>query len=548
MKTKKLLLLTLVFGVSMSLFSGTYTITQNDVISLTSGYVNNMNEVWNVQSTVTDKPLKINYLIGTEFGHDYVIIKSVDNQGIATTLLTLSGTKSGFVSTIIPNGKAQIIFTSDGSVSNYGNPNAYLGLDISFTVDNDNIIQNNLHTSGYTQTDGNLYVNGKIGLGTTVPIKKLEIVDGAEGKFSFSATSCTSGYEVAQTINNTGYKLNVGSSARDYRISLNGNDKFIINSAGRVGIGTVYPSGTLDVFGNNESPSINLGFTGANQSACQYLQYDIDGHYMQFGTYGPTCSGTLFGLNLAGSTVIKMAPISTGYGLLGTRTATPLVFATSNVERVRFAANGNVGVGSNAPLAKLHINSGPNNNYAAILATSNEGNNLVVSSHNTQPHSCTVFKISHEYSNNPAYRNNGYIAFHRGSSVDGGFLEFGTNGLQRLLINSAGNVGIGTSQIPDTFKLAVAGKIIAEEVVIKLRSNWSDYVFKPDYYLMPLHQVEQFVTTNNHLPGIPSAAEVQNDGLSMGEMQNKLLQKIEELTLYIIEQDKKIKNLEERLK
>lgn len=116
------------------------------------------------------------------------------------------------------------------------------------------------------------------------------------------------------------------------------------------------------------------------------------------------------------------------------------------------------------------------------------------------------------------------------------------------ILITGGKLGVGTTQIPDSFKLAVAGKIIAEEVVVKLQSNWPDYVFKPTYELMPLHQVEQFVQANNHLPGIPSAAEVKNDGLSMGEMQNKLLQKIEELTLYMIEQDKKITNLEERLK
>ncbi|MEA4936767.1 MAG: hypothetical protein VB102_09005 [Paludibacter sp.] len=215
-------------------------------------------------------------------------------------------------------------------------------------------------------------------------------------------------------------------------------------------------------------------------------------------------------------------------------------------------ANGKIGIGTTNPLANLHINSGANNNYATILATSNEGNNLVVSSHDTQPHSCTVFKISHEYSNNPSHRNNGYIAFHRGSSENGGFLELGTSGLQRLLIDPAGRVGIGTTS-PDQM-LTVNGKIHAKEVIVDL-NVLADYVFEPDYNLMPLHKVEQFVQANKHLPGIPSASEVKNDGLSMGEMQNKLLQKIEELTLYVIDQGKtihqqnaRIKELEEKLK
>lgn len=209
---------------------------------------------------------------------------------------------------------------------------------------------------------------------------------------------------------------------------------------------------------------------------------------------------------------------------------------------------GKLGINMPVPLAKLHVNSGANNNYAAILATSNEGNNLVVSSFDTNPHSCNVFKISHEYFNNSANRKNGYISFYRGVSAEGGFLEFGTYGLPRMLIDPNGRVGIGTAAIPSEFKLAVAGKIIAEEISVKLQSAWPDYVFDENYSLKPLENVEQFVKINKHLPGIPSAVLIEENGISIGEMQQKLLQKIEELTLYIIEQDKKIKNLEEKIK
>jgi len=116
-----------------------------------------------------------------------------------------------------------------------------------------------------------------------------------------------------------------------------------------------------------------------------------------------------------------------------------------------------------------------------------------------------------------------------------GRLLFGTsNGASVMAIN-AGNVGIGTAT-PDA-KLTVNGKIHATEVIVDLAIP-ADYVFKPTYKLMPLHEVEQFVKTNSHLPEIPSAGEITKNGLSMGEMQNKLLQKVEELTLYVIEQQK----------
>lgn len=109
---------------------------------------------------------------------------------------------------------------------------------------------------------------------------------------------------------------------------------------------------------------------------------------------------------------------------------------------------------------------------------------------------------------------------------------------------NSGNVGIGTSQIPAGYKLAVNGKIICEEVKVKLSSNWPDYVFKHDYKLMPLSELKKFINDKNHLPDIPSADEVEMEGNSIGDMQSKLLLKIEELTLYLVQQHEKLEKLE----
>jgi hypothetical protein len=108
---------------------------------------------------------------------------------------------------------------------------------------------------------------------------------------------------------------------------------------------------------------------------------------------------------------------------------------------------------------------------------------------------------------------------------------------ERLTINADGYVGIGTT-IPDQM-LTVNGTIHAKEVIVTVDIP-ADYVFHPSYNLMPLHDVEQYVKINSHLPEIPSAAEIIKKGMSIGEMQNKLLQKIEELTLYMIKQQKEI--------
>lgn len=114
---------------------------------------------------------------------------------------------------------------------------------------------------------------------------------------------------------------------------------------------------------------------------------------------------------------------------------------------------------------------------------------------------------------------------------------------QNNILEIAGNVGIGTNTT-NGYNLAVGGNMIAEEIVVKLRTNWPDYVFHKDYKISDIDELENFIDANGHLPNIPNANEVTNKGVNVGEMQAKLLEKIEELTLYLIEQNKKIKELE----
>jgi len=122
---------------------------------------------------------------------------------------------------------------------------------------------------------------------------------------------------------------------------------------------------------------------------------------------------------------------------------------------------------------------------------------------------------------------------------DGGAGGLGTR--DRMVINKDGFVGIGT--INPQSLLAVAGKITAQEVEVTM-TGWADFVFADDYYLRPLTEVEQFINANRHLPDVPSEAEVLQNGVNVGEMSATLLQKIEELTLYIIDLNKRIAELE----
>ncbi|AEV97009.1 hypothetical protein A4D02_18420 [Niastella koreensis] len=110
-------------------------------------------------------------------------------------------------------------------------------------------------------------------------------------------------------------------------------------------------------------------------------------------------------------------------------------------------------------------------------------------------------------------------------------------------INDVGQVGIGTSSF-GSFKLAVEGKIGAREIRVTAQNPWPDYVFGNGYKLKSLTSLEEYIKKNNRLPNMPSAEEVKNNGLEVGQMNTRVVEKIEELTLYIIALNKKIEMLE----
>ena len=114
-----------------------------------------------------------------------------------------------------------------------------------------------------------------------------------------------------------------------------------------------------------------------------------------------------------------------------------------------------------------------------------------------------------------------------------------------LLVNEIGNVGIGTTSLL-TARLAVNGLVRAKEIKVET-AGWPDYVFREDYALPSLDSVAHYIRDRGHLPEIPKASEVEQDGVALGEMNRLLLKKIEELTLYLIENKDKVRELEARL-
>jgi len=124
------------------------------------------------------------------------------------------------------------------------------------------------------------------------------------------------------------------------------------------------------------------------------------------------------------------------------------------------------------------------------------------------------------------------------------------DGVFDLAVGRGIAVGVNnlTERLPADYRLVVGGKILAEEVRIKLIKDWADDVFHPDYRPAALPEVATYIRNHRHLPDMPSAADVAESGVSLGEMQSKLLRKIEELTLHAIQQHETIAALQAKLR
>ena len=215
---------------------------------------------------------------------------------------------------------------------------------------------------------------------------------------------------------------------------------------------------------------------------------------------------------------------------------------------------GNVGIGTNTPTTQLDVagtisTSGPI--YASGTVNTHENlmadwyiiaKEALIASNNRDTGGTLVLENSSKTGTGQASQ---WKIYNMTGSY-GNSLQFwaydnaGTVYHSRFTITDAGNVGIGRSD--PYYKLDVYGTIRAREVKVNLNSG-ADFVFEKDYNLMPLGELSRFVSENKHLPDIAPAAEMTSGDTDLGEMQVKLLQKVEELTLYIIQQNSEIENL-----
>ncbi|WP_407428896.1 hypothetical protein [Arcticibacter sp.] len=222
-----------------------------------------------------------------------------------------------------------------------------------------------------------------------------------------------------------------------------------------------------------------------------------------------------------------------------------------------FPSAGNVGIGSGDPLGRLHVDGPLDGSLSTIrIGNANPGNMYVPSGATTGGYNIDFHtwrdvvpeqigariraeRVNSYFGNNALIQSMD-LSFFTSDGIDQSRLS------EKLRIKSNGDVGIGVSD-PKGYKLAVAGSVIAESVTVKMQSVWPDYVFAPGYDLPSLGEVKGFIQQNKHLPGMPSAREVDDSGINLGEMNVKLLKKIEELTLYMINLKEENQALKERV-
>ena len=118
----------------------------------------------------------------------------------------------------------------------------------------------------------------------------------------------------------------------------------------------------------------------------------------------------------------------------------------------------------------------------------------------------------------------------------------------KLYVAGDGRVGINTTDLAAGYELSVRGQVIVEELVVQNFGSWPDYVFAEDYDLLSLDELEASIQENKHLPGVPKAAEVEASGITVGDMQRRMMEKIEELTLYVLQQNKRLGTQEQELR
>ena len=315
-----------------------YTRVSGSIHACGEDYQNSTIYIWNINTEVNHKPVLIECNMDTDYS-DILYIYAVDNNGNEHLVKSLSGVYyNEYISTNLPTGRAKVVFiTNDYFCGDPAEGEYYWGIENFYEVDNSYPTHEKLSVNSLLYVNGNSLVNGNLGVGTLNPQKKMEIWDGNSAGFTFSGSAATTAYEVAQTLDNTGYKLNVDNSTRDYRIAIGGVDllKLLKNNNIALGAYSLYNPVT------SASYNIAIGYSA--------------GRYITNGTTnnGNVKNSIFLGADTKAQANGQTNQIVIGHNAIGNGSNTVTLGGN---EITKTILKGNVGIGTSNPDEALTVN------------------------------------------------------------------------------------------------------------------------------------------------------------------------------------------------
>lgn len=412
----------------------------------------------------------------------------IQDAGNATMSFKSTGNNA---SMIIDRGSSS--FTCGVNYRTAGSPNWQTGL-----LSNDNYTIRNINLAAAALSCN--YVTNFVGIGTTAPADKLTVqtatstyglthTDGTITVGSFVGGSAGGGWYGTKSNHNLHFFTN------------NGAAQMTLTTGGNVGIGTTTPTVKFELVA--DAPRVKFRNTSTSATSASQISFDCSAALANYtGAVGFAGNRGLY-LNVDGFDVVNIPALTL-----------------------------NVGIGTASPLEKLTVN----NNMSVRSTTTVPG---------TKWGSIRMGTTDATYSNSWA----GMEAYNTGG-VDQADLRFYTSygtRYERMRIDPFGRVIINTNTAATGYALTVAGGIICTELKVQVQP-FPDYVFSKDYNLKSIDEVAHHINTYNRMPGMPSACEVEENGMSVGEMTAKVVEKVEENTLYIIQLHNENKELKAQLK